>query len=162
MLDPLIFCDMNKWGELRALVGGTTSIMTTQQQPCIHGLVRNLDYNSGFYGTTELNLEHTYNVLDLPPASAPAARAEFVFVATNFFINNPFYEALLIHLAEGTDAFSLEEFTFMQSQSLLNPKGVVIHGIPLRPELTSRRCQLMARRWFGLHVSNLELSWSNC
>jgi hypothetical protein len=127
------FCDMNKWGELRAIVGGTTSIMTTQQESCIHGLVRNLDFNSGFYGTTQLNLEHTYNVLDLPPASAPAARAEFVFVATNFFINNPFYEALLIHLAEGTDAFSLEEFTFMQSQSLLNPKGVVIHGIPLRP-----------------------------
>jgi hypothetical protein len=127
------FCDMNKWGELRALVGGTTSIMTTQQESCIHGLVRNLDYNSGFYGTTALNLEHTYNVLDLPPVSAPAARAEFVFVATNFFINNPFYEALLIHLAEGTDAFSLEEFTFMQSQSLLTPKGVVIHGIPLRP-----------------------------
>ena len=127
------FCDMNKWGELRALAGGTTSIMTTQQQSCIHGLVRNLDYNSGFYGTTQLNLEHIYNVLDLPPASAPAARAEFVFVATNYFINNPFYEALLIHLAEGTDAFSLEEFTFMQSQSLLNAKGVVIHGIPLRP-----------------------------
>jgi cytosine/adenosine deaminase-related metal-dependent hydrolase len=54
-------------------------------------------------------------------------------VAKNFFIGNPFYEALLIHLAEGTDALSLEEFTFMQSQSLLNPKGVVIHGIPLRP-----------------------------
>ena len=127
------FCDMNKWGELRALVGGTTSIMTTLPQPCIHGMVRNLDYNSGFYGTTQLDLEHTYNVLDLPPANAPAARAEFVFVATNFFINNPFYEALLIHLAEGTDALSLEEFSFMQSQSLLNPKGVVIHGIPLRP-----------------------------
>ena len=127
------FCDMNKWGELRALVGGTTSVMTTQPQPCIQGMVRNLDYNSGFYGTTQLNLEHTYNVLDLPPASAPAARAEFVFVATNFFIGNPFYESLLIHLAEGTDAFSLEEFTFMQSQSLLNSKGVVIHGIPLRP-----------------------------
>ncbi len=127
------FCDMNKWGELRALAGGTTSIMVTQPQPCINGLVRNLDFNSGFYRTTGLNLEHTYNVLDLPPASAPAARAEFVYVAKNFFINNPFYEALLIHLAEGTDAFSLEEFTFMQSQSLLNAKGVVIHGIPLRP-----------------------------
>ena len=128
------FCDMNKWGELRALVGGTTSIMTTwDQQPCIRGMVRNLDYNSGFYGTTQLNLEHTYNVLDLPPASDPAARAAFVFAATHFFIGNPFYEALLIHLAEGTDAFSLEEFTFMQSQSLLSAKGVVIHGIPLRP-----------------------------
>jgi hypothetical protein len=120
-----------------------------------HGLVRNLDYNSGFYGTTQLNLEHTFNVLDLPPASAPAARAEFVFVAKNFFIDNPFYEALLIHLAEGTDAFSLEEFTFMQSQSLLNSKGVVIHGIHL-DQLTSRRCQIMKHHWFGLH----EVTWN--
>jgi 5-methylthioadenosine/S-adenosylhomocysteine deaminase len=124
------FCDMNKWGELRALAGGTTSIMTTQAQPCIYGMVRNLDYNSGFYGTTELNLEHIFNVLDLP--IDPAERVAFVGAA-HFFIANPFYESLLIHLAEGTDALSLEEFTFMQSQSLLNPKGVVIHGIPLRP-----------------------------
>ena len=28
-LESLHFCDMNSWGELRALVGGTTSIMTT-------------------------------------------------------------------------------------------------------------------------------------
>jgi len=123
-------CDMNAWGELRALVGGTTSSMTTHPVPCIHGLVRNLDYNSGFYGTTELNREHIFNVLDLPPASDPGARAAFVGAA-QFFIANPFYEALAIHLAEGTDAAALEEFTFLQSQSLLNPKGVVIHGIPL-------------------------------
>ncbi len=41
------FCDMNAWGELRALVGGTTSIMATRSFACIRGLVRNLDYNSG-------------------------------------------------------------------------------------------------------------------
>lgn len=149
------FCDMNKWGELRALAGGTTSMMVTQPQPCINGLVRNLDYNSGFYGTTELNREHVFNVLDLPPPSNPSARAGFVGAA-NFFIANPFYEALLIHLAEGTDAFSLEEFTFMESQSLLNPKGVVIHGIPLRPA----DFQAMARNGTSLvwsPRSNLEL-----
>src|SRR5215510_12188026 len=56
------FCDMNAWRELRALVGGTTSILATYQQACIHGLVRNLDFNSGFYGTTELDREHIFNV----------------------------------------------------------------------------------------------------
>ena len=126
------FCDMNKWGELRALAGGTTSMMVTQPQPCINGLVRNLDFNSGFYGTTELNREHVFNVLDLPPASNPSARAAFVGAA-NFFIANPFYEALVIHLAEGTDVSSMEEFTFIQSQSLLNSKGVVVHGVALTP-----------------------------
>jgi hypothetical protein len=88
--------------------------------------------NSGFYGTTELDREHIFNVLDLPPSGDPASRAAFVGAA-RFFIANPFYEALFIHLAEGTDATAEEEFTFMQSQSLLNPKGVVIHGVPLSP-----------------------------
>lgn len=154
-LESSYSCDMNHWGELRGLVGGTTSMMVTQPQPCISGLVRNLDFNSGFYGTTELDREHIFNVLDLPPANNPAARAAFVGAA-RFFIANPFYEALFIHLAEGTDAAAYEEFTFMQSQSLVNAKGVVIHGIPL----TAADFQSMGRNGTALvwsPRSNLEL-----
>jgi 5-methylthioadenosine/S-adenosylhomocysteine deaminase len=154
-LEASNFCDMNAWGEFRALVGGTTSLMVTRPQPCIHGLVRNLDFNSGFYGTTELNREHIFNVLDLPSTSNPQARAAFVDAA-RFFIANPFYEALLIHLAEGTDDAAKEEFTFVQLQSLLNPKGVVIHGIPLG----SAHFQAMATNGTALvwsPRSNLEL-----
>jgi 5-methylthioadenosine/S-adenosylhomocysteine deaminase len=124
------FCDMNSWGELRALVGGTTSILATQPDLCIHGLVRNLDFNSGFYGTTELDREHIINVLGVPLATDPSGRAAFAGAAS-FFIANPFFEALVIHVAEGTDALSEEEFSFLQSQSLLNSKGVIIHGISL-------------------------------
>ncbi len=147
------FCEMNAWGELRGLVGGTTSIMATHTFPCIHGLVRNLDLNSGFYGTTELDLEHIINVLGVPPASDLSARAQFVGAA-NFFITNPFYEGLVIHPAEGTDALSEEEFTFLQP--LLNPKGVIIHGI----SLGASDFQAMAARGTALvwsPRSNLEL-----
>ncbi|HSD33066.1 MAG TPA: amidohydrolase family protein [Gemmatimonadales bacterium] len=131
-LVPSYFCDMNAWGELRALVGGTTSVMATRRFPCIHGLVRNLDFNSGFYGTTELDREHIFNVAGfrLPPPSDVAGRTAFV-QAARFFIANPFYEALAMHVAEGSDAFAEEQFTFLLSQSLLNPKGVLIHGISL-------------------------------
>lgn len=149
------FCEMNAWGELRALVGGTTSIMATDSQPCIHGLVRNLDFNSGFYGTRELDREHILNVIDLPPANPPSARAFFVGAARSF-IMNPFYEALFIHLSEGTDAAAEEEFTFMRSRSLLNPKGRIIHGI----SLTSTDFQAMAHNGTALvwsPRSNLEL-----
>ncbi len=99
------FCDMNAWGELRALVGGATSILATYPFACIHGLVRNLDWNSGFYGTTELDREHIFNVPgnQLPPPSDVAGRAAFVATA-RFFIVNPFYEALAMHVAEGTDS----------------------------------------------------------
>ena len=126
------FCDMNAWGELRALVGGTTSTMATRRFPCIHGLVRNLDLNSGFYGTIELDREHIFNVAGfrIPPPADVVGRAAFVQTA-RFLIANPFYEALALHVAEGTDAYSEEQFTFLESQSLLNPKGVLIHGISL-------------------------------
>lgn len=125
-------CDMNAWGELRALVGGTTAIMATRPRPCIHGLVRNLDFNSGFYGTTELDRERIFNVSpdDFPPPSDPVGRATFAAVA-GFFIANPFYEALVMHVAEGTDAVAQEQFTFLQSQGLLNQKGVLVHGVSL-------------------------------
>jgi cytosine/adenosine deaminase-related metal-dependent hydrolase len=126
------FCDMNAWGELRALVGGTTSVMTTHQFSCIHGLVRNLDYNSGFYGTTELDREHIIDAIGVPLASDLEGRAQFVAAAA-YYIGSPAYEALSLHVAEGTDAVSEEEFAFLQSQSLLNPKGVLIHGISLGP-----------------------------
>jgi len=124
-------CDMNTWGELRAIVGGTTSTMTSRPIPCIHGLVRNLDFNSGFYGTTQLDREHIYSGGVLPRANDAAGRAQFA-AAAQFFIANPFYEALFVHAAEGIDAASQEEFAFLQSQNLLNPKGAIIHGISLR------------------------------
>jgi hypothetical protein len=127
---PTSFCDMNAYGELRALVGGATSIIATRAQPCVTGLIRNLDFNSGFYGTSELDREHILSELELPSPTSPLFRAGFVQAAQSL-IANPKYEALLIHLAEGTDDAAHEEFEFIQSQSLLNPKGVIIHGIPL-------------------------------
>jgi 5-methylthioadenosine/S-adenosylhomocysteine deaminase len=151
------FCDMNAWGELRALVGGTTSIMATLRNPCIHGLVRNLDFNSGFYGTTELDREHIFNVpvFRFPPPTDAGGRAAFVQTA-RFFIANPFYRALAMHVAEGTDAVAEEQFTFLHSQSLLNSKGILIHGISLE----SSDFQAMAAAGTALvwsPRSNLEL-----
>ena len=123
-------CDMNAYGEMRALVGGATSILATHAVPCIHGLVRNLDYNSGFYGTTELDRERIVSAIEIPPAAAPGDRQFFVGLA-QFAIANPFFEGLFLHVSEGVDAFSLEEFTFAQSQGLLCSKCAAIHGIAL-------------------------------
>ena len=131
---PSRFCDMNAWGELRALVGGTTSIMATQAVPCIHGLVRNLDYNSGFYGTTELDRERIYNAdgFRFPPPSDLTGRATLV-AAARFLLADPRYEALALHVAEGKDDYAREQFSFLEAQRLLNSKGVLIHGVALTP-----------------------------
>ena len=123
-------CDMNAYSEMRALVGGVTSILTTHAVPCIHGLVRNLDYNSGFYGTTELDRERVVSAIEIPPANDLANRAQFVGLA-QFAIATPFFEGLFLHVSEGVDASSLEEFTFAQSHGLLCAKCVAIHGVAL-------------------------------
>ena len=149
------FCDMNAYGEMRALVGGTTSILATTAAPCIHGLVRNLDYNSELYGTTELNLEHVVSTIEVPPVTQPQARAQFVGQAL-FAIASPAYEALLLHLSEGIDATSLEEFNFMQSNGLLNPKGACIHCLALgREQLQAMAANGVSLVWSPR--SNVEL-----
>ena len=48
-----------------------------------------------------------------------------------FAIAFPGFEALFLHVAEGVDAFSLEEFTFGQANGLLCAKCVAIHGVAL-------------------------------
>lgn len=124
------FCDMNRWGELRALAGGTTSMLATAADACIHGGVRNLDYNSGLHGTTELTLERVFNTLELPPASDLQTRVLFAAQA-HLLAVSPAYDALIVHLAEGTDAVAHEEFAFTKAQALLLDKGVFIHGTAL-------------------------------
>src|SRR5215218_7838883 len=107
------FCDMNTYGELRALVGGTTSILTTAPDGCISGLVRNLDFNSGFYGPFESDRQHIRNAIEARPQTNPAT-----ITSIGSFLKDERSEAFLVHLAEGVDTLSLEEFAFAQTQGL--------------------------------------------
>jgi 5-methylthioadenosine/S-adenosylhomocysteine deaminase len=123
------FCDMNRWGELRALAGGTTSMLATGADACIHGIVRNLDNDSnGLHGPNQP--ERVFNTLELPPATDPQTRAFFAGQAQLVAASGA-YDALVIHLAEGTDAVAHEEFAFVKAQSLLFSNGVFIHGTAL-------------------------------
>jgi len=54
------FCDIDEYVEVKALIGGTTSMIgfSGREPPkvlpdCIKGLVRNLDVFTGFYGTEQ-------------------------------------------------------------------------------------------------------------
>jgi 5-methylthioadenosine/S-adenosylhomocysteine deaminase len=123
-------CEMSTYGEMRALAGGATSILATHEEACSQGLVRNLDYDSGFYGPDQP--EHVVSAIDMPPPSDPN-RVRWVLGA-RIAIANPLFEALFLHLSEGVDAVSLEEFDFIRSNGLLNSKGACIHCIPLDPD----------------------------
>lgn len=123
------FCAMNQWGELRALVGGTTAIAATAASPCVHGIVRNIDVDSGLHPPPDH--ERVLNVLAAPPATDPAARLAFAAQA-QVLLASPAFDALMLHVAEGVSARAHEEFEFLRDQGLLTSKGVVIHGTALR------------------------------
>jgi 5-methylthioadenosine/S-adenosylhomocysteine deaminase len=131
------FCPAAKWGELRALVHGTT---TMESQPsgagsCIHWGIRNAD------GYHDLGYDHMGgnigSVLDLTDSDAASLVAQFtddVEPVTRYHV----------HMAEGVAGDVLEEFDSFagrdprsnrhQGVSLLDfGTAILIHSVPLTP-----------------------------
>ncbi len=141
------FCQMNTYGEVRALVGGTTSIVGTANHLCIRGLVRNLDFLSGFYPLPiATDNAHIRNIIDLPSD---------VWDIEEFLESEP-SEAFLIHLAEGVGPAMRAEFDQMERDGLLTDKTVIIHGVALSPEQYQRMSEEGASLIWSPR-SNLEL-----
>ncbi|MCQ8277340.1 amidohydrolase family protein [Acetobacteraceae bacterium KSS8] len=132
------------WGELRFLVGGTTSTVGGDMAP---GLLRNLDVASGLEGLPARPV--SYKVFPLDDASGimrtadcdyghhPSTRAD---VAAS--------GAFLAHVAEGTDAAARNEFRCESSLSYdrtkqpggggtsddwIIPQATLIHAVALTP-----------------------------
>ncbi len=127
-------CYMNRYGEVKALVGGATSVAGTlgpskaalQDNACIKGLARNLDFYSGFYGE-EVNKEKLrYEVFPMQVAPDQITQIRNDLASGNL-------TAYVVHLAEGkaNDAGAAREFTMFQSQGLLRPGVSIIHGVAL-------------------------------
>lgn len=113
-------CEAGKYGELRALVGGTTMIQgLSAATACMNGLVRNVD-------STNFCEKHVrQNVLavsTITPTDAQALDAQFASGAT---------KAFLVHLAEGIDDSSRAEFDTLRTLGLLKPQVVMIHATAL-------------------------------
>ncbi|MEO8393170.1 MAG: amidohydrolase family protein [Chloroflexota bacterium] len=121
LIDAGKFCDMNTYGELRALVGGVTSILATASSNCIAGLVRNLDNSSGFYTWPANDSQHIVSDVFFP--QNPQA-------ILNHFQESGF-RAYLLHVAEGSDAAARQQFTQLTSSGLLTAKTVIVHGSAL-------------------------------
>ena len=131
--DDQTFCDLDEYAEVRALIGGTTSIsgisgrrnVNPPVPNCLTGLVRNLDWASGFYGPTT-GAERVRNALGVTPRDMrPADAAQF---ASD--IQNQKIDLLLIHVAEGAplDMESTTEFLALKGWNLLTKHTAIIHG----------------------------------
>lgn len=122
-------CDMNTYGEIRSLIGGTTSILGAWKMPCIHGLVRNLDYASGFYGKGQSDMDHIGDEIFLHLFIKDTIKIKTL--QTQLSICDTIFKAFVIHIAEGTDDTSRKEFDSLDLKGLLTSKTVIVHGIAL-------------------------------
>jgi hypothetical protein len=138
-------CKANLFAEVKALVGGATSIAgsfigrTDAERACVAGLVRNLDHSAGF---------------PKPPSSPPCggeaspipalvANEVFPIEATFEHLNwlrcelqQGTVKGLLVHLAEGrpNDAAARREFRMLKGQGLVRAGVGIIHGTALTLE----------------------------
>jgi cytosine/adenosine deaminase-related metal-dependent hydrolase len=112
-------CEAVKYGELRAIVGGTTSIEGSDDLTCVRSWARNIEF-SNF--CNDYVRENVLPVTAITQAQADTLNAQFTSGAT---------KAYIVHLAEGIDDSSRGEFDYMNQIGLVKPQLVAIHGTAL-------------------------------
>ena len=130
--DHELACSADRFGEIKAIVGGATSVVGglaptsgTNDNACILGLTRNLDIYAGFTDSV-LNKEKVWYVV-FPFEMSLAAT-----VAVRSGLDSGSVRALLVHAGEGkpTDAAAAREFEMLakNGDGFLRPGVSVIHG----------------------------------
>jgi cytosine/adenosine deaminase-related metal-dependent hydrolase len=131
------FCDIDEYVEIKALIGGTTSMIgfgghgAAKPLPdCIKGLVRNLDVYTGFYGPDQGH-ERIVNSIGITGIDMTAQEAEHVRQQ----ITAGELDLLAIHIAEGlpTDDESAHELDQLDAIGLLTAYTTLIHSVGLSP-----------------------------
>lgn len=136
------FCDIDEYAEVKALIGGTTSMIgfsgrdASKPLPdCIKGLVRNLDVYTGFYGADEGH-ERIVNSIGILPRDMDANAAARIAQG----IASGGIDLLAIHIAEGlpTDQESAQELDMLEAHGLLTAHTALIHSVGLSPSQMAR------------------------
>lgn len=147
------FCDIDEYVEVKALIGGTTSMIgfaghgATKLLPdCIKGLVRNLDVYTGFYGPDQGH-ERIANSVGITPLDMTAKEAADVRQR----VANGSIDLLAIHIAEGlpTDEKSAHELDLLDAAGLLTAHTTLIHSVGLSPAQFAR-----------VHSAGASIVWS--
>jgi hypothetical protein len=115
-------CEMDKFGELKGLVAGTTSIVGAPNpgnRACFASLSRSIDQTKNGLPDDKVQTSTPF-----PPSSGDA-------VCDNF--TNGKTDAFLVHCGEGVDASAKNEFaklgtTTTVDDCLYNPKTAIVHG----------------------------------
>jgi hypothetical protein len=114
-------CAMTKYGEARAIFAGTTTIQGAPNRMCIRTLARNPEYGADFGGVDR----HQTNVLGIGTVDSSTAST------LRMNMDRGTLTAYIIHLAEGVDQPSRDEFTDLVGKNLLTSATVMVHGTAL-------------------------------
>src|SRR5439155_26043084 len=107
----------------KSLIGSGTSSTGSLYSDCTRGLVRNLDWATGFADDPNDHGPVLYKVF---PFEIKASEMQAVRAALD--AGKP---AVVVHLAEGTTPSTRREFKMLQKQELLRQGMVIIHGTAL-------------------------------
>jgi 5-methylthioadenosine/S-adenosylhomocysteine deaminase len=139
--DASNFCDIDEYVEVKALIGGTTSMigLSAPYSPkglpdCVKGLVRNLGLYSGFYYSQgSERIVNSIGILARDMDANSAARDAQSLVDGSI-------DLLAIHIAEGlpTDAESAQELDMLDAHGLLTSHTALIHAVGLSPSQVAR------------------------
>lgn len=137
-------CEAVKYGEFRALVGGTTTIQGSVDLSCTRSWVRNVEFTN--FCQDEVR-QDVLPITALTQGDADQLNAQFASGKT---------KAFFVHLAEGIDDSSRAEFDYLEKLGLLKPQVVGIHSTALdAPRLAKMGQAGMKIVWSPL--SNLAL-----
>jgi cytosine/adenosine deaminase-related metal-dependent hydrolase len=138
-----IGCEMNKYGELKALVAGTTSVVGSANpanRTCYGSLARTIDQSSN-----GLPADHVQAATIFPSTSAADSVCENLADGST--------EAYVIHIGEGVDAPSLAEWNKLGTVTsrdgcLYDRHTTIVHGTALGDaELTALAARGMSLVW---------------
>ena len=137
-------CEMDKWGELKGLIAGTTSIvgLPGTSSACFSSLSRSIDVAQNGLPSDKVQTSATF-----PPSTSSADG-----VCKNY--SSGATEAYLIHCGEGVDATALKEFSTLYTVTtddgcLYAPGTAITHGT----SFTSAEYETMAK-------AGMKLTWS--
>lgn len=118
------FCAMVQWGELRAMVAGTTTLYgAVATRTCFRWLVRNAELSPGYNGFSGDRMRS--NVLGIDTVDETAAAALIADMEAGDVT------AYMVHVSEGVSDRTKREFDEVERLNLLRPETVIIHGTAL-------------------------------
>lgn len=137
-------CEMDKWGEMKGIVAGTTSIvgLPGNSSKCFGSVARSIDVPQN-----DLDADKVQTSALFPPNSSSASG-----VCQNFTDGDT--DAYLIHVGEGTNSAALDEFAELFTVSspegcLYAPQTTITHGTSFTPAQFSQ-----------MAAAGMKLTWS--